>query len=209
MDWITHPEFDWLAQGLLLSLALGLLLSVIVSLLMLTRPERLFALNKNWSRWIDTAGLFRTLDRPHTLERFFYRHHRLLGALIALGAGFVLWEWTFAYHRAGLFGMLGARWSRPELNWIIAAGEWIVVGLHALILVIGLVILLRPSLLKNLESEGNRWHTPAVGEILDTRYSVLEQRMVLHPRVAGLLLLLASTWCLSGLLPVLRRALGG
>lgn len=209
MNMLTSPELDWLAQGLLLSLALGLLLSVMVGLLMLTAPRELFSINASWSRWIDTTGSFKALDTPHPLERFFYQHHRVLGTLIVLGAGFVLWQWMFAYQRSGLFGMLGARWARPELNWIIAAGEWIVVGLHALILLIGLVILIRPSLLKNLENQTNRWHKAGDTQRLDARHTGLEERMALHPRIAGFLLLLASTWCLSGLLPVLKQVLGG
>lgn len=207
METLIAPELAWIAEGLLLSLALGLVASAIVGLFMLVRPERLFSVNERWSRWIDTTGQFEALDRPYSLERIFYRHHRLTGALITLGSSFVLWQWMFAYRRSGVFSMLAARWSQPELSWAVSAGEWIVVGLHLLILVVGLVILLRPSLLKAIESGGNRWHQPKVAQGLDHVYSPLERGFQLHPRVSGLSLLLASTWCLSGLLPVLSRLL--
>ncbi len=205
MKSLIPPDLEWLAEGLLLSLALGLLLAAMVGLLMLMQPGRLFAINERWSRWVDTSGQFEALDRPYSLERIFYRYHAVAGSLITLGSSFVLWQWTFAYQRNGVFSMLGARWARPELNWAVTAGEWIVVGLHILILVIGLIILLRPSLLKSLESGGNRWHRPEVARALDRVYSPVERAFELHPRLAGLTLLLASTWCLSGLLPVLTR----
>lgn len=203
MEALIAPELRWLAEGLLFSLALGLLLSAVVGLLILLRPATAFAINERWSRWVDTTGEFELLDRPHSLERVFYRYHRLAGALITLGSSFVLWQWMFAYERSGVFAMLGSRWARPELNWAVTAGEWIVVGLHVVILGIGFIILLRPSLLKALESGGNRWRQTPVGSKLDRVYRPLERGFQLHPRVAGLILLLASTWCLSGLAPVL------
>ena len=98
---LIAPELDWLAEGLLLSLALGLLLSALVGLLMLVRPTRMFDLNASWSRWVDTGGQFAVLDRPRSLERWFYHHHRLAGTLITLGSSFVLWQWTFAYKSGG------------------------------------------------------------------------------------------------------------
>lgn len=207
METLIAPELEWLAEGLLLSLALGLLLSALVGLLMVLRPARLFSLNERWSRWVDTSGQFAVLDKPRSLERFFYRYHRIAGALITLGSSYVLWQWTFAYRRDGVFGMLGERWSQPELNWAVTAGEWITVGLHILILAIGLVILFRPSLLRRLELEGNRWHEPVVARALDRIYSPLERMLQVYPRLSGAVLLLASTWCLSGLVPVLARSL--
>lgn len=207
MENLVVPELAWLAEGLLLSLALGLLLAAAVGLGILLRPDRTFAVNERWSRWIDTTGEFEVLDRPRSLEPLFYRYHRLAGTLITLGSSFVLWQWMFAYKRDGVFALLGARWALPELNWIVTAGEFIVVGLHVVILGIGLVILVRPSLLKIVESGGNRWHRTAVGQALDRVYSPLERGFQLHPRVAGLGLLVSATWCLSGLVPVLARIL--
>lgn len=207
MENLIAPELDWLAEGLLLSLALGLLLAAAVGLGILLRPDRTFAVNERWSRWVDTTGEFEVLDRPRSLEPLFYRYHRLAGLLITLGSSFVLWQWMFAYQRSGVFAMLGARWALPELNWIVTAGEVVVVALHLVILCIGMVILVRPSLLKIVESGGNRWHRPQVGRVLDRVYSPLERGFQLHPRVAGLGLLLSATWCLSGLLPVLARIL--
>lgn len=207
MDALVSPDFEWLAEALLLSLALGLLLSVLVGLLMVLRPSRLFSLNERWSRWVDTSRQFSALDRPRSLERLFYRYHRISGALITLGSSYVLWQWTFAYRRDGVFGMLGSRWAQPELNWAVTAGEWITVGLHILILTIGLIILLRPSLLRSLEVEGNRWHEARIPGALDQPYISVERLLQGHPRLAGVVLLLVSTWCLTGLVPVLARLL--
>lgn len=207
MNLVDRPELDWLSHALLLSLALGLLVSLVVGLLMLLRPNWLFAINDRWSRWVDTSGTFGELDRPRSLERTFYRHHRLAGALVTLASGYVLWQWMFAYRREGVFAMLGDRWRHSELNWIVSAGEVVVVLAHLFILVIGLVIFARPSLLKFVEEGGNRWHEANLAKDLDRVYSPLERLLQVNPRVAGLILLLAASWCLSGIVPVLERTL--
>ncbi|MEX0914477.1 MAG: hypothetical protein WDZ60_01170, partial [Wenzhouxiangellaceae bacterium] len=85
-------------------------------------------------------------DRPRRIERFVYRHHRLFGTAIVLGALLYLWRiasigllWPSAGHSAWLSGL-------PALT-----------VLHLLVLPFGTVMLIRPSLLKRIEQTSNRW----------------------------------------------------
>ena len=206
MSSLVTADLLWLAEGLLASLLAGLVLALVVAGLLLIRPDTLLALNRRLSRWIDTRGTLQVLERPLMLERLFYRHHRALGAAIVLGAGYVLWQWAFHFDRAALTRLLNPRWSANGLDWIVPAGEVIVVGLHVLVLLAGGVILLRPSLLKGIEKAANRWHGSVSSEQLDRIVGSLDERVAIYPRLSGLVLLVASLWSLLALLPVFLQA---
>lgn len=195
-----------LLQGLAVALVLGLLLALCVGVLLLARPGTAFAINERLSRWIDTKPAFSALDRPRSLERFFYRHHRVLGALIVGGASYVLWRWAFVYERADMIAVVGQRWVSAGLDWLPAALEVALVGLHVAILLVGVLVMFRPSLLKGVERAANRWQQPT-GNPLDTVVGNLDDAFEGHPRVSGLVLAISATWCLLALAPALSELL--
>lgn len=190
-----------LLQGLAVVLVLGLLLALFVGVMLLARPEALFRLNQRLSRWVDTGGVFAVLDQPRHLERYFYRHHRILGAAIMLGASYVLWRWAFQYERDELLALLGRRWLAAGLDWVVPALEVALVGLHVAILAVGVVIFFRPSLLKGVERTANRWQEPKTGT-LDSVVEGVDDAFEGHPRVSGLLLVVSAAWCLAALTPI-------
>jgi len=206
MTFVSPDSLHWV-QGLLVALMVGLLLALFVGVLLLTRPQALFVLNTRLSRWIDTRAVLGKLDQPHHIERFLYRHHRVLGIMIMVGAGFVLWRWAFAYERSQFLAALGTRFMASGLDWIPAAVETILVALHGAILMVGLVVAFRPSLLKNFERTANRWHQGPATTPFDAVVGTLDGAFEDHPRISGLLLVLAACWCLLALTPVVVEVL--
>lgn len=89
------------------------------------------------------------LERPRFVERFIYRHHRLFGSAIVAGA-------------LALLVVLGAGQSRL-LGTVSLGGSGggaamlLVWALAVAVLVIGIVVLVRPSALKGVEALANRW----------------------------------------------------
>ncbi len=81
--------------------------------------------------------------RPWRVEHLVYRHHRIAGTLITLGSAWFLWQ----FFQGPINGLADSAWS--ILWWGLAAA-------HACTLLIGLVILFRPSRLKPIESLANR-----------------------------------------------------
>ncbi len=194
-------------DALLVALMVGLALALVVGELLLARPQALFALNARMSRWVDTRAAFGLLDRPHHLERFFYRHHWPIGILIALGAGYVLWRWAFAYERSEVLALLSRRWLASGLDWVPAALEATVVALHGAILVVGLLVAFRPSLLKEFERAANHWQRGPATAPFDTVIGTLDGTFEGSSRVSGLLLTIAACWCLLALAPFLAGVL--
>lgn len=196
------PDSLYWVQGLVVSLMVGLVLALFVGVLLLVRPQALFALNAVLSRWIDTDAVLSKLDQPHHIERFLYRHHRILGGMIVAGASFVLWRWAFAYERSEFLAALGRPFAANGLDWIPAALETALVALHGGILMVGLLVIFRPSLLKGFERTANRWQRGPAMTRLDTVIVGMDGTVEDHPRVTGLLLVLAACWCLLALAPV-------
>jgi hypothetical protein len=208
MHLLVAPELRWLVDGLMVALGLGLVLALAAALLLLWRPRSLLVLNERLSRWVDTETAFRALERPRQWERFFYRHHRVLGVLVTAGAAYVLGVWALVYERTAAIALLDRRWLADGLDWVVPALETILVVLHVAILAIGLIVLFRPSLLKDFERVANRWHRAPL-ETLERPVYPLDRGIAVYPRLSGLLLLLAAAWSLAMLAPFLRQAFGG
>lgn len=86
------------------------------------------------------------LERPRGVERFIYRHHRSFGVAIIVGAMtflIIVQPW--------LLGAVLPGGSRAQGAMILV---W---ALLAAVLVIGIIVLFRPSSLKGVEALANRW----------------------------------------------------
>lgn len=132
------------------------------------------------------------LNRIWRIERFVYRHHRLFGGAIVAGA--LAHLFLLVLQRNHLFGIvLEHSTAGLRLIRLIELTEW---GAAVFALVVGLFVLVRPSLLKGFEAAANRWIEP------------LPRRMSRHPahhpspraqrwlRGLGAALLLAGAACL-------------
>jgi hypothetical protein len=201
------PEVLPWVQGLAVVLVLGLGLALFVGVMLLARPRALFALNEWLSRSFDTAPTFRLLDQPRHVERFFYRHHRVVGALVVAGASYVLLRWAFAYDRPGVLALVSPRLATGGLDWVPLALEATLVGLHVAILAVGVLIMFRPSLLKGVEKAANRWQDGPTTTPLDSVVGNLDGTFEGHPRIAGVVLVVSAVWCLLALAPVVADLL--
>lgn len=124
----------------------------------------------------SAPGLLGLLETPRRIERFVYRHHRLSGAAIMLGAGFFIWRIA----SSGVLWSRGIDFQAPLL--------WLLGGAIVLAFMVGLVILIRPSGLKPVEVWANRWMGPDPG--------TLREWLNRHPRVLGLLVMSISLYAL-------------
>jgi hypothetical protein len=145
-------------------------------------------------RWLFELNLMALLDRNRRIERRLYRHHRVFGATVVVGAVALLAAlWLLHSHPAAtelLEDNLGA-WGA----WALILTSW---TLAALTLGAGVFLFRRPSALKGVETAANRWIEAMP---MTTRITVSAERPVTRlllgsPRVAGILLLLAGSGCL-------------
>lgn len=190
-------------QCALLALLVGLGLAALVGALLLFAPRGAARLNAGLSRTVDTNAWLRRLDASFNIEARIYRHHRIAGAAICLGALYVLLAWPAMFRHEQAMGALIPAVRDPALGWLASAAGAIVLVLHATVFLLGLVMIVRPSLLKPVERFGNRWiSAEPLGAALDRSFDGPERRLWRRPRLAGLVILGASLFCLLRLWPL-------
>jgi hypothetical protein len=188
MPTAIHPELlAGLQQGLFFSLCVGLALSGLWGLWLVMAPDRAQRFAMSADQWVPTEAWFARLNQPVETTRWFYRYHHAAGLLISAGAAYALWRWHTAYERESVIGMLDRRLIHSGMDWLIPAGEWIFLAFNSAILVFGMVVLFRPSLLKTPERWANRWVEVEADRALDRKFDPLARAVEAHPRVLGLL----------------------
>ena len=185
-----------------MSLCAGLGFSACWGLWLVLAPAAAGRFNKSANQWVPTAAWFDRLNRPLDTTRWFYRYHRVAGALIMAGATYALWRWFSAYDRGAVVGILDRRLVLSGLDWLIPSVEWIFVAFNAAILMFGLVILFRPSLLKTPERWANRWVEVQGDQVLDRKYDPLSIVLSTHPRLFGASVALVCGFLLWRLAPL-------
>ena len=128
----------------------------------------------------DTAPYRRLqdlLERPWRVERMVYRHHRLVGSAIILGALVLLGVLGIKHTHLSGAGLLKGSGAR--------AAEFLVWVTALMALVVGLVVWVRPSALKRVEALANR------------SIQLSPAKKIRAQRPIGVLLLLAGITCLA------------
>ncbi|MDD5301258.1 MAG: hypothetical protein PHD65_12295 [Gallionella sp.] len=183
--------FLW--RDLAIFLLIGSFVGTAISLLLITRPQLMEYFNRIANHWISARHLNHFLDQTISIEFWFYRHHRALGAAVMLGAVYI-----FIY-----FGvMFDKHYALRYSQWGIPLG--LLDGLFdALVLssltgavvsfMVGLFLCLRPSLLRGIEEGANQWVSSRRAiKMLEVPRDQVESFVVRHMQRVGWLLLLGS-----------------
>ncbi|MCF7965305.1 hypothetical protein V3O24_16970 [Methylobacter sp. Wu8] len=173
----------------------GSITGILVGVAMLLKPEQLMRLNQQVSRWICTEKIAVQLDCRRRIEPFIYRHHRLMGAGVLIGALFVLHTFLFRYNLRVISTLI------PEKYW------WLSDALVSLLLIgsllaalIGGVVLSKPSLLRDIEASANRWvGTEHASSWLNRNHHFIERILFSYHRLFGACILTASLYAFVAL----------
>jgi hypothetical protein len=174
-------------DALPLLLLAGSLLALLVGLLFLLAPATAVRLNHRLNRWISLRRGIKSMESPHFIERFLYRHHRSFGIVILLSSCYVLYRFGFHYDQqvmlAGITKLTSHRWLA---DWLLTALLWFMLPAMLIAIMIGAVFAVRPSLLKGFEAIANRWiSTRKWLQPIETTHYPLDRWVTLHPRLFG------------------------
>lgn len=190
-------QAHWLEMfqtGMFIILGLAGLLALLAGLLFVIVPGWAMELNTYSSRWVSLRRKSYPLERLHSIEPWVYRHHRLMGATALLGAGYTLYHLAFSYRHEYVLSIVGAS---PLADWLLSAAWWFILLSTLAIVVLASLLALRPSALKAPEAWLNQWlSTRRVMAWLEQPYFGADGLVSKHPRLFGLLLLLAATYLL-------------
>lgn len=177
-------------------LLMGALMGMAVSLLLIFKPHLIERVNRVANRWVSMRHISRWMDRSIRIERWCYRHHRPLGLLLTLGGAYILvyfglrFDKTTALH--SFSSLVQNKLLMDALLQALVLLE-LIGGVFALL--VGLVIWLRPSLLRGMEKESNQWLSlRRATKVLDVQHDQVDLFVERHAQRVGWLLLVGNIY---------------
>lgn len=190
--WISAAELTF-TQATLTLLSLGAAAALVVGLGLVVAPARTIALAVRFDRYYDMEEKLEPLQKTWYWERFFYRHHRALGSLMLIGSAYiivVLMTLGDSRHIAGALGLT----LREYVVVLIESCRAMLMFASVFTFAFGWIVLIRPSLLKPIEQEANRWVNPP-----RRRLPPRPKPPLAHPRRVGLFLSAGALYTLGSL----------
>lgn len=195
-----------LGQTLFVALIAGAALGLVVGLLLVFDSARVLAWNERLSRWISTREATQPLDAPHDIKRFVYRAHRWIGLLVVAGALYALDVLTFGFQSEAVVRAFRDLGSQGLLVMMVDSLRLFLILGNVAALGAGIVLCLRPSLLKGVEAWADRsYNTRESTRTLDEMRFQPDRWVGKHPKLAGALAAAGSAYILLnlGILPML------
>jgi hypothetical protein len=171
---------------------LGLLLIALVSAVAFCLGLWLWC-RPAWRRALSVRVRHLRLPLPFRIERIIYRHHQLFGGLIVAGALIVLAQ-ALALPLGHLPPMTGGGTDHVLVPWATKAITAILILGSLFALAVGLAVFFRPSLLRPLETWGNRAYSR--GQALRALRRAWERVVLSHPRPTGAIIALGALYVL-------------
>lgn len=178
----------------------GGIVMLVIGVAMTLVPSLVIRMGEFLNRWVSTEGMFHSLDSARPSERWFYRHHRLFGGLLTLGAVYVLYTFAVAFDPQDTSRKILLFHSHTATEWLLVSLTFLNIGFSLVAIAIGSVTFFRPSLLKGLEQRANRWY--GVDESLkklDVQLKAPDTWFRKRPRLLGLMIVAGSLYIVFSL----------
>lgn len=187
-------------QTLLIVIVLGAIVGLAVGVLLLIDTARVLRWNERMSRWISTREAAQRFDRPRDIKRFVYRAHRVIGVLVVAGALYTLDILTFGFQSGALVRAFRDLGNQGVLGMVVDTGRVFLIVGNLAALAAGVVLCLRPSLLKGLELWADRTYAAREhSAALDQMRFQPDMWVSQNPRLAGFLVFAGSAFILFSL----------
>lgn len=188
------------------SLVLGivlLLLSLVVGVMMVFKPDLVASLNKRGSSGFSFRRSTRVLEIPNYVDHIFYRHHRLVGVVITFTSLYMLYYFALIYDSAVILSVMAGSKYAGVVELIAHAIRVVLLLAGVVTLVIGVIMIIRPSLLKGFEAWSNRWiSTRQAAKPLVEERNQLNQLVNKYPRLVGIIIITLSLYAANGLIMI-------
>ena len=196
---MQHPIVaDLLWRSLAILLLIGALMGIILALLLIFKPQWLPRINRVANHWVSTRHISQLMDRSIRTERWFYRHHGVVGPLVVMGAAYMLLYFGWLLDRAAALRALNAYVTNPHVASILMQALLLFALIGAVVaLLIGAVYWVRPSLLRGLETQSNQWVSwRKATKVMDVTHDHVDLFVAQHAQGVGWLLLAGSVYLL-------------
>ena len=175
---------------------------LLIGLCIMLIPERMIRLSLKLNQWISTENFFNRLDEQRHGERFFYRHHVIFGIFLVIAAVYIFYAFMFSFDPAKVSISLFS--SHSTNQWLLQSLIFINLSFSILIFIIGVIVVIRPSLLKSFETVMNRWIVVDESlKRLDVQMKLPDTIFSRRPRLMGFLIVIGSIYILINLSSIL------
>jgi uncharacterized protein YjeT (DUF2065 family) len=173
-------------QVLVLTLMVMLAMGLVFGLLAVIAPASARRIAAALGRQASSRRALRVFETPIRTESFVYRHHRASGGILTLMSFVVLAYLQFRFDPR-ISELLVAQFAGDLASGIIVPVATVLIWAGALLgLVVGVLVILRPSLLKGLEAPANRWiSTRRLGQPLERQVADTDRLFAAHTRLVG------------------------
>jgi len=187
----TSILFIIIGSGVGLALGLALIIA----------PSATLKFNEKINTRISMREKTKTIEKSIKSEPFFYKHSKISGAILVIGSLFVIYTLE-TFNAYSLIPHLPKSISAPAWEWIIQSAEIFLFISCVFILVFGLIVFIRPSMVKSFEEVANHWISTRQGfSKMSTDIDVTNKLVNTYPRAFGFFISLFSLIVLFLLLP--------
>ncbi len=185
-------------------LIFGAVMGIALGLLLILRPQLLPSINHVANRWISMRHADRVLDQNISIDYWFYQHHRPMGILVILGAGYILVNFGYLFDKDASLQSLAGYAPAALLDGLLEALVLASLLGASVALIVGLLLWLRPNLLHGIEREANVWvSSRRATKVLNVPHDQFDLYVEHHARLAGWLLLMGGAFLFSTMISLL------
>lgn len=180
------------------SLVLGIAffsLSLVVGVLMVLKPSIVASLNKKGGSSFSFRRSSRVLEIPNFVDHAFYHHHKIVGPIIIIASLYIFYYFTQVYDADAISRLVAGSKYAGVVEILVSAMQVFLLLTCVVTLVIGVIMFIRPSLLKGFEGWANRWiSTRQAAKPLSTERDQVNQLAYKYPRLVGIFIILLSLY---------------
>jgi hypothetical protein len=178
----------------------GAVLGLVIGVLLLVDSARVMQWNYALNHWYSTRQAMRALEQPVDVKRALYRWHRVTGVVVLAGALFTLDVLIFAFQTSAVVRSLRGAGNPVILGLVLEALRIFLIVGNVAALLAAAALIFRPSLLKGLESWGDRQYSERIAtKPMDLMRYGLDDFVRGRPKVVGAVLSVGSLYVLLSL----------
>ncbi len=194
----TNEIYTWLLNFIFV---IGVLL-IPVGMGFMLIPEKIFKIANKLNHWVATDDFFHRLNAPRYKERFFYRHHRVFGALVIIASIICLYMLTYYTGIESIMDYLVKLAESEFEKWLFVMLYYLLIAAIVLAIIFGLIMFSRPSALKSFEAWGNHWvDTDGPLKFMDSNKDLPDRILPGNPRIFGFFVALAGIYMIWNVKP--------
>jgi len=179
--------------------------TLLAGVLMFFAPGSIVRAGNVLNRWVSFDRWLSPLESPWRIERYFYRKHVFVGAVIVIAALYTLLMLLINFEGVGAASKSLGVHEDSIMTWLVESVVMFVILGSFCTLIIGIIVIVRPSILKGFESWMNRWvRTDRVLDALDAPHGELDRLFSYRHRLVGLMVMAGSLYVTATVLAFLR-----